>query len=161
VRLHLRPVSANDAPALFPWLVEAAAAVHGRGVPAQPDLTLDALLSDWDRAYPPGETLAGVLADGTVVGLLRAREPDTERLIVDALTVRAELRNRGYGQEMVFALEESWETPGGAVYAGVPRGNGLAIYFWLRTGYRPLYPAQHLPAEMNPALFWMTRRRGG
>jgi GNAT superfamily N-acetyltransferase len=148
----------DDAASLEPWLAEAVAAIQGRGSLPDDGLTLAALLARWERTYPAGETLVGVLAEGGVIGLLRARVTEPSRLIIDALTVRADRRNLGYGQDMVFALEESRGRAGGVVLAGVPPRNGLAIYFWLRTGYRPLYPRPRFWfPELDPALFWMER----
>lgn len=157
-RVRLRPPADGDAVLVAPWLAEAVAAVNGRGAAVDTGLTLDALAWRWDAVYPPGETLLGELRDGTPVGLLRVRDTVRGRLVMDALTVRAEARNLGYGQEMVFALEEAWGVPGGTAAAGVPRANGLAVYFWLRTGYRPLYPLPAgAPPDLDRALLWMVR----
>lgn len=159
-RVVLRPVAPPDADAMAPWLAEAVAAIPGRGAVAEHGLTLADLEGRWDFIHTGGITLAGALKDGTVVGIMRVRVQAPSRLVIDALAVRAGSRNLGYGQELVIALEESRGQPGGEVYAGVPRGNGLAIYFWLRAGYRPLYPLPPgLPPDMDPRLFWMVRRQ--
>jgi hypothetical protein len=48
------------------------------------------------------------------------------------------------------------------VYAGIPEGRGLAVYFWLRLGYRPISSAEApdaplgLGAESRPGI-WMVR----
>lgn len=159
LRVHLRPVTLADAEAVDPWLPEAVAAIQGRGAALDPSLTLGMLLERWDRTYPAGDTMLGERSDGLPVGLLRARTSEPARLVIDALTVRADRRNLGYGQEMVFALENASGRAGGKVLVGVPRTNGLAIYFWLRTGYRPLYPVRAgWPDDLDPSLFWMERR---
>jgi ribosomal protein S18 acetylase RimI-like enzyme len=159
-RVRLRPITAADAESVNSWLPEAVAAIHGRGTIPDPSLSLEALIEAWDHVLPAGTAFVGELSGGLAVGLLRARTSNPARLVIDALTVRADQRNLGYGQEMVFALEESFEQVGAKVYVGVPRSNGLAIYFWLRTGYRPLYPPRaEWPDDPDPALFWMTRER--
>jgi ribosomal protein S18 acetylase RimI-like enzyme len=157
-RVRLRPITA-DGESVNPWLPEAVAAIQGRGTAPDSTLSLDALLEAWDRTLPAGATFIGERSDGLTVGLLRARTSDRERLVIDALTVRADRRNLGHGQEMVCALEETFGQMGGMVYAGVPRTNGLAIYFWLRTGYRPLYPPpSDWPDDLDRSRFWMQRR---
>ena len=140
------------------WLPEAVAAVHGRGTPPDLALTLDSLLDRWDVAYPPGETLVAELCDGDVVGLVRVRGSAAESLVFDALTVRADVRNLSYGQEMVETLEKMKGAGVEVAYARVPPSNGLAIYFWLRTGYRPLFPVPFdVPDELDRGLLWMVR----
>lgn len=158
LRVTLRPARPSDGVAVQPWLAEAVAAIQGRGAPADAALTLDSVLAAWDAGYPPGETLIGMLADGAPVGLLRVRAGVPGRLVIDALTVRGSARNLGYGQEMVIALERRVGAAGVRAAAGVPRSNGLAIYFWLRAGYHPLYPLPaETPPEMDRAMLWMVR----
>jgi hypothetical protein len=59
-------------------------------------------------------------------------------LRIEGLAIAATERNLGYGAEAVYELENRY--PGVRLLAGVPLTNGLAIYFWLRVGYRPLFP---------------------
>ncbi|MER3420890.1 MAG: hypothetical protein C4290_10355, partial [Chloroflexota bacterium] len=68
----------------------------------------------------------------------RLRAASLGRILIEVLAVRADRRNLGYGLEMVMAVEAGWS--GRVALAQVPRENGLAVYFWLRTGYRPFYP---------------------
>ncbi len=160
MRITLRSPIESDAAPVAPWLPEAVAAVQGRGTAAQPALALDALLAQWDAAYPTGKTLIGALPDGGSVGLVRVRDTEPERLVIDALTVRADARNLGHGQEIVFALEEE-RLAGQMAAAGVPRTNGLAVYFWLRVGYHPLYPRDGgRLADLDPVRLWMVRELG-
>lgn len=159
MRISLRLPTPADAAAVAPWLPEAAAAVHGRGTAPVNGLALGELLGQWDDRYPPGQTLIAIMGGGEPVGLARVRDTGPARLVIDALTVRADARNLGYGQEVVYALEAAWPAAEVAA-AGVPRANGLAVYFWLRTGYHPLYPRDgNQPADLDPALLWMVRRR--
>ncbi len=74
--------------------------------------------------------------NGLPIGLA-SYELDGERLLIHELAVAAEHRDRGYGAEAVFTIE----TLSGAAesYALVPLANGLAVYFWLRIGYRPRF----------------------
>ena len=138
-RVLLRPVVPADSVAVAPWLAEAEAAIRGRGASVTLNLTLDDLVTSWTASCPGSEILVGVLADGTVAGLMHLAPADG-LLHIRALTVRRDLRNLGYGQEMVFGAEQRHPVARLAT-ATVPSGNGLAVYFWLRTGYRPAYPA--------------------
>ena len=159
-RLHLRPVVASDHERVLPWLPEAVAALQGRGAPVDRSLTLARLLAAWAGESPAGATFAAELVDGSVIGLLRITEAPDSALVFDALAVRADLRNLGYGQEMVITAEESFASRCTDAYAGVPRTNGLAIYFWLRAGYRPLYPTPAAVATwLTPGRLWMGRSR--
>jgi GNAT superfamily N-acetyltransferase len=156
LRVRLRPPRAEDGAQVDPWLPEAIAAIQGRGQPGALPLTLCELLRRWHADRPSAWTLLGELADGPVVGIMRLRDAGAGRLLIEALAVRADRRNLGYGQEMVIAAETGW--PGRAVYAAVPRANGLALYFWLRTGYRPFYPFTGPDtAGLDPAPLWMLR----
>lgn len=155
LRVRLRPPRAEDGAQVDPWLSEAIAAIQGRARPAAP-LTLCDLLRRWQEDRPSAWTLLGELADGLVVGMIHLRDAGAGRLLIEALAVRADRRNLGYGQEMVIAAEAAW--PGRAVYAAVPRENGLALYFWLRTGYRPFYPFTGPDTVgLDPAPLWMLR----
>jgi hypothetical protein len=116
-RISLRPPAPGDEDAVAAWLGEAVAAVQGRGTAVDGALTLEALGQRWNEAYPAGETLVAQLQDGSLVGLARVRQAVRGRLVIDALTVRADARNLGYGLEMVIALEEARAGPGGTAAA--------------------------------------------
>jgi GNAT superfamily N-acetyltransferase len=59
------------------------------------------------------------------------------------LTVAPERRFRGLGGETGLALVSHLKAQGVEnVYAPVPDGRGLAVYFWLRLGFRPLLQAE-------------------
>lgn len=146
-RVRLRPVVPADSAAVSQWLPEAGAAIRGRGASVSPSLTLETLLATWSDERPGSETLAGVLSGGTVVGLMQFARADGV-LHIHALTVQRDLRNLGYGQEMVFEAEGRYPDARVAT-ATVPMANGLAVYFWLRTGYRPAYPTNR-----GGPLFW-------
>jgi hypothetical protein len=52
-------------------------------------------------------------------------------------------RFRGLGGEAGMALDAHLRGHGfEKVYAPVPDGRGLAVYFWLRLGFRPLLPGE-------------------
>ena len=81
-------------------------------------------------------------AEGDAIGLalVRPETPAPGDATISFLAVQPERRYRGLGGETGLALERLVRERLGAwrVYAGVPEGRGLAVYFWLRLGYRPL-----------------------
>jgi len=54
------------------------------------------------------------------------------------------MRYRGLGGEAALAIERRLRDGLAVerVYAPVPETRGLAVYFWLRLGYRPLLPSR-------------------
>ena len=156
----------DDAPAVEPWLAEAVAAVDGVRPGPETPATLAALARLGDRRWSGGTLLVLVAAGQGVVGLLGWRPLATAggaatAAVIDALAVRRDRRDLGYGVEAVERLEAMLSAA--TVYATPPRTNGLALYFWLRAGYRPFYPNPAAAAAMHgldPALLWMVRELG-
>ena len=80
------------------------------------------------------------------------------------LTVDPARRFRGLGGEAGIELERQLREDRGykRVYAPVPEGRGLAVYFWLRLGFRPLSRAEApsaplgLTSDSKPGI-WMLR----
>ena len=79
------------------------------------------------------------------------------------LTVDPARRFRGLGGEAGIELERHLRGQGyERVYAPVPEGRGLAVYFWLRLGFRPLSRAESpkaplgLTGHSKPGI-WMVR----
>jgi GNAT superfamily N-acetyltransferase len=131
-RIALRPATSADLPQIGSWYAEAAAL-------ACSDRTLDERLHATDASE--GELLLIAKADDPApIGLLQHRIgfPDKGWLAIDFLALAAGRRGWGYGSEAVRLVEES----AGATrfLAEVDARNGLALYFWLRLGYRPLRP---------------------
>ena len=132
------------------WLPEALAAVHGRSRPPYPALCL----AQFAETLSAGtELLFVALADDRPVGLMVLTSHPSE-VWIDLLTIAGPSRNLGLGAEAVFAAEA--RHPNCRICAGIPPENGLAIYFWLRAGYRPLYPsmARH---DLPKGRIWMVR----
>jgi RimJ/RimL family protein N-acetyltransferase len=59
---------------------------------------------------------------------------------IGCVVLADEARRRSLGADAVQLFEEAVARRYGARHfrAGVDGGNGLALYFWLRLGYRPL-----------------------
>ena len=143
-----------DAVAGMPWLDAALA----------PDWHLDAIESGVVAGNGALITDGQGLALGAAIVLLG--RPDYGAAVVPLLAIDPSRRFRGLGGEAALALERYLRRQHGVktVYAPVPDGRGLAVYFWLRQGYRPLTaaagpgPLIGLSAEPRPGI-WMVREQ--
>jgi GNAT superfamily N-acetyltransferase len=152
--LALRPIAAADADWLDGWLAPVAASVGYT--------ELDAEL--------PGERLRDalrvghgllcwiVVRDGDATGLIvyRLHAPRDGAAIVEMVATQPKHARRGSGMAAVAALEDALRMQGvRSVYAPAPAVHGIATYFWIRLGYRPLLRAEW-PCE-RAAVAWFTR----
>ena len=116
-----------DTLASMPWLAAALA----------PEWSL----SDLEAAVTGGSGVLISDSQGAAIGaavVLRGA-PDAGSATVPFLAVEPERRFRGLGGEAGLALDAELRDEGfSKVYAPVPDGRGLAVYFWLRLGFRPL-----------------------
>jgi hypothetical protein len=81
-----------------------------------------------------------VTAGGRVIGFARYEYDGS--LLITSIEVEMQHRNLGYGAEAVVALEQAFGAPPRS-WALMPEENGIAVYFWLRAGYRPLFASKH------------------
>ena len=145
--MKLRPVRPADAERLTSWL---------------PDVAADTAWAEW--AEPDSLARAvhepNVLTDESCAVFLafELESPNQHAALVDVLAVSPEQRRLGIGGRAVLALERHLRGKANCVYARVPASIGLALYFWLRLGYRPLtkkeWPVS--PKSAGPAV-WMMR----
>jgi ribosomal protein S18 acetylase RimI-like enzyme len=130
-----------------------------------------ALAPDWtpqDLAphVGAGEAVVICVRDGGRIGIgvvLRGL-PTPATASVPFIAIAPPERYRGLGGEAVLALERlvqaRWQVE--RVLAPVPERRGLAVYFWLRLGYRPLqrvealWPLVGLNGRAGPGI-WMGR----
>lgn len=76
--------------------------------------------------------------DGLRVGTMEL-EAVTDGLFVRSLCIDAEHRGYGAGSEAVLLFNEACQAAGvKLVRTWAPPDRGLAVYFWIRMGYRPL-----------------------
>lgn len=130
-RVHLRPVRSSDLAHIEPWYAEAASASYAEG-------SLEKRVAD---ARDAGCGLLGITgADGDILGLLdyRAAEPAEGWVTTVLIAMAAGQRGRGYGSEAMHELQSRY--PSNRFLAPIDARNGLAVYFWLRLGYRPASP---------------------
>jgi hypothetical protein len=158
-RVRLREPSPRDVETTLSWISEAVGAVAGRtGVEARP-VSLEQLLAE----EPPQRRVLMVTrrerkrsasTTDSPVGIVVLSAHSQEPVRIEALAIAASERNLGYGAEAVYELEDLYR--GHRLVAAVPSTNGLAIYFWLRVGYRPVF-ATPLSREFNDGRVWMVR----
>jgi RimJ/RimL family protein N-acetyltransferase len=144
-RVTLREAALRDLPLIEPWYAEAARAAYGGEIPAgDPDL----------GGRFVGGGLWVVLRDGeeAPIGSLDAQAgwPAEGWVTIEWLGLSVAHRGWGYGSEAVRQFEKR-HTRARLVAQIHPR-NGLALYFWLRLGYRPMQPEE---------VFWRAQNEGG
>jgi hypothetical protein len=94
------------------------------------------------------------IAPDAFAGVIIWEESQSE-IVIRGLTIRRDRRNLGYGAEAVERLEASH--PDQRFAAAIPRYNGLAIYFWLRVGYRPVRRDEDRERCHDQEYLWMRR----
>lgn len=149
----------------WPWLAEAVGAVgggrlaQGAGAGSTPDR------GSTIRDHWPSSEIDIISKAGEAIGFVAWRCGEEAQagsgcaLVIEAVSVRADRRNLGYGAEAVEALEARARAR--RSYAAVPRPNGLAVYFWLHTGYRPVRLDESAARACDPDLLWMVRELVG
>jgi GNAT superfamily N-acetyltransferase len=143
--VELRPIRRRDLDSLSTWLPDAARAIGCEHL-AEPDALRD---TTGVLVAVEGE-LGGVL-------LFETGAPRPDAANVRALLVAPERRRLGIGGRAALALELRLPKKTKRIYVAVPSELGLALYFWLRLGYRPLTQAKWpAPPEGSPAT-WMVR----
>jgi GNAT superfamily N-acetyltransferase len=152
ISLHSARDEHEDTP--FAWLPEAWSALDGLRPGGDEPSTLPALRAAVEARWP-GARLGLLWRENKgVAGFIAWDEPG-DCTIVHALAVRREWRNVGYGADAVDLLAA--RRPRQALTAAIPRWNGLAIYFWLRTGFRPIRIDEVADRATDPDALWMVR----
>ncbi len=90
---------------------------------------------------------------GQRVGSLRV-ELDGDALVIRSLEIEPTLRWYGLGSEAAGLVREAAERESCTLRAFTPGDNGLAVYFWIRMGLRPL------PGEGPEGGLWFERKVG-
>jgi ribosomal protein S18 acetylase RimI-like enzyme len=151
-RVQLSALTAEGAAGRFGWL-EAALA---------PEWTT----ADFQKNVDAGRGVLVSDADSEPIGaaVVLLGVPDGASASVPLIAIDPQRRFRGLGGEAGLALEQHLRSQLGVerVYAPVPEARGLAVYFWLRLGYRPLsageMPGPPAGLDGSPmAGIWMVR----
>jgi GNAT superfamily N-acetyltransferase len=126
----------------------------------------EATLEDLRRAVEAGWGALVTRSGGEAIGVAVA-SPDSPvkgAASVPFLAVTPEARFRGLGGEAGLALDRYLRAHHRfqLIYAPVPEARGLAVYFWLRLGFRPLltsdapWPVLGLSGAPLPGI-WLLR----
>jgi GNAT superfamily N-acetyltransferase len=133
---------------------------------------LDAWLSasvrsvEYDRidASALFESLGKLVAGGVIVRIIVATEPvglaifriDDGRGMFEFVGLAPAASRQGLGQRGAMLAEEEMRTAGARrLFAPAPAMHGIAVYFWVRLGYRPLLRAEWPCARDGVA--WLAR----
>jgi GNAT superfamily N-acetyltransferase len=80
---------------------------------------------------------------------------------VGFIAVDPSRRRLGIGGRAALALERRLKRSVGRIYVAVPARIGIALYFWLRLGYRPLTQAEWPVQPDDAPSTWVARDVGG
>jgi GNAT superfamily N-acetyltransferase len=152
-RLLLRTATPDDIAAMSDWLSTSA-------------LTPDWHIEDLEATLATATAVLVSDRAGDALGLivLLSDRPESGDVSVPLVAVAPQRRFSGLGGEAVLAVEREVRARWGVqrCFAPVPDGRGLALYFWLRLGYRPLtteqapWPLAGLSDEPRRGI-WMVR----
>jgi GNAT superfamily N-acetyltransferase len=141
----LRPLRKGDVASIFAWLPDAARAA-GCDRLTEPAALMDAT-----------KVLVAVESEPSGVVQFETGAPHADAALVRALIVAPDRRRLGIGGRAAVALERRLARTAKRVFVPVPSDFGLALYFWLRLGYRPLTQAEWPAAPGRSPSTWMVR----
>ena len=146
--MKLRPLRATDIDTLSHWLPRAAA-----------EARCERWSSDDALREATGQQHILVVSEDGPRALLEfeAEVPSRGAAQVRFLAVEPERRRLGIGGRAALALEQRLARSVSRLYVLVPARLGLALYFWLRLGYRPLTQHEWPAALDGGAAAWMVR----
>ena len=145
--MTLRPLRTADIPSLATWLPRAAA---------------DAGCERWTRedALRNAVGREGALAADDCFLAYQLGSPQPKTANVQLLAVAPGRRRLGTGSLAALALEKRLRPSASGIYVLVPARLGLALYFWLRLGYRPLTQDEWPARPKRGSAVWMVRGLG-
>jgi hypothetical protein len=125
--IALRRVRTSDASWIDSWLEPVAVSVGFSACDAA------SLIAD------PARTVAVITRDGRPVGLIAHRLGAPDSAIIELVATPPEKARAGAGMRAAALLEAMLHMRGvNTIFAPVPEVHGIAMYFWIRLGYRPL-----------------------
>ncbi|MHB8377355.1 MAG: GNAT family N-acetyltransferase [Dehalococcoidia bacterium] len=151
VNAGIRPLVPADAAWVDAWIEEVARRV-GYDAPRSVETLLARVAKDRRLR------VRAIERDGVPVGVAvyAVRVPHRGAAIIEIIVTPPGHARRGAGMTAARLLEDEIRATGiSRVYAPAPAVHGIAVYFWIRLGYRPLMrPAW--PCE-RPGVGWMMR----
>ena len=146
--MPLRTVRTSELPSLAAWLPDVARAIGCERWSSE-DALSDATGRD--------DTLIYHDSAGAAFVAYERHAPKRNAAHVKLLAVAPDKRRLGIGGRAALALEKRLGKPAARIYVAVPARLGLALYFWLRLGYRPLTQRDWPEAPPDAPSVWMVR----
>lgn len=151
MNVSLRDVRAEDGAWLDAWLGACAASVRYDTIEVnEPSRSLAAAIEAGLRAQViVADEPAGVIT-------YRAHTPAPTEAIIEFVGVEPAYARRGHGQAAAAVLADALrEADVQRIFAPAPEMHGIAMYFWIRLGYRPLMRSEWPCAREGTA--WLVR----
>jgi ribosomal protein S18 acetylase RimI-like enzyme len=145
--MPLRSLRASDVASITAWLPAIASAIGCERWSSE-DALSDAIERKQVLLYhdDAGEAFVAYALDAPKRGAAR----------IELLAVAPDNRRLGIAGRAALALERRLTPAAKRIYVAVPSTIGLALYFWLRLGYRPL-TQRDWPELLEGASTWMVR----
>ncbi len=146
--MELRPVGKGDLASLAEWL---------RGTAAE--LGCARWASEDEIAEVRDRNRLLIAEKGVPEGFVdyQVGTPQRDAARIRLLAVRSDRRRLGIGSRAVLAVEERLRRTAARCFVLVPAKLGLAFYFWLRLGYRPLNQREWPTSPEEREAVWMVR----
>jgi GNAT superfamily N-acetyltransferase len=147
----LRQLRGSDAVWLDSWLSQCAVSVGYDAIDA--DAPGRSLLN---RADDDGTIARVIIAGGEDIGVVVYGGRDGGMAVIEFVGVQPSYARRGYGHKAAELVEDELRSVGATVIdAPAPSMHGIAVYFWIRLGYRPMQQADW-PCRRD-GIAWMRR----
>jgi hypothetical protein len=137
LRITIEDAAGPSAAFLEPWVQSARSEIYGRASDPAGVERLTAAGQWPEQAHAHQHRL--IKLHSLPIGLV-TYELDGGRLLIHELAIARDHRDRGFGAEAVYTIEMLSKASESIAF--VPVTNGLAVYFWLRIGYRPRFRSQ-------------------
>ena len=151
VTVSIRELRAGDDTWLDTWLGACAASVR------YDVITSDAPSASLHTATERDLT-AKIIVAAEPVGVITYRldSPSQNDAIIEFVGIEPSFARRGHGQAGASLLEAELRAAGvRRIFAPAPEAHGIAMYFWIRLGYRPLLRGEW-PCTRD-AVAWLAR----
>lgn len=145
--MSLRRVQASEIAPLSEWLSPIAMAAGA---------TPYASAADLQHASTEQDLLLYREAAGEAFIALSKDVPVRQALRISFIAVPKATRRLGIGGRAALAAEKRAAASARCIYVSVSSVTGIALYFWLRLGYRPLM-RREWPHELDGSSSWMVR----
>jgi GNAT superfamily N-acetyltransferase len=146
--VRLRSLRRSDIDVFSTWLPEAAAQI---ACDRWPDA------STLDAAIAQAHVLVGDEDGASALLEYETEAPERGAVQVRFMAVAPGRRRLGIGGRTALALERRLKRSTAKIYVQLPERFGLALYFWLRLGYRPLTQRDWPVASDGSSATWMVR----